>query len=709
MKSLRLFVACGLGLCALPAGAVVTATWSVETYPQWDAGDATSAFITSTGELRPGWELKRTALEGDAVWSSLRLADGSVLLGSDAGGSIFRLSGDAASKLVTLPGAIAVVALTQTSDGTVWAGAMPGNKLWKIDVAAGKAAPSAPLGKDKDVETVWSLAAVGNTVYAGTGPSGKLFAVTNGAAKVVFDTDDKRITALAVTGDGAIWLGTSDRALVFRFDPKLGKARAMADFAGNEVSSLAAYRSGVVAAANDLVEQPPPTAKTPAQVEAAEKPSAAKGQVAKPPEVGSKPGADKDPVPVTDLGRKGAKKGKGALFRIDNDGRLDQLHALTQTYFTSLAVGADGAVYAGAADKGRIYMVDSDESVATAVDVDERSVSQLWLDHGLLSFTTDDAAAAYRATGRASQARYVSDVLDAKAVSRFGKLTWSASGKVKLESRSGNTAKPGVGWSEWQVPAQIGKLGGGSEGGKIASPAGRYLQFRIALEDDAARVRRVTSYYVPQNQPTTVQDVSVEVANKDSLPTLKDSAAKPRSPMLRVKWKIENPDSDDTTYTLEARRDGEANWRPIQTGKAPLTATSWEWNTETYPDGWYRLRVTASDAAANSPDRALSSSQTTTMFAIDNTRPVIDNLTVTYPRAQARAHDALSTIAEMAFSVDDGPWQLGASVDGLFDDLAEDLRLDLPRALARGTHTLAVRVADAAGNIGATSTTFVVK
>lgn len=710
VKALRWsFVLCGLGLLALPAGAVVTATWAVESYSQWDAGDATSAFITSTGELRPGWDTERTALEGDAVWSSLRLADGSVLLGSDAGGAIFRLAGDAAQKLVSLPGAIAVVALAQTTDGTVWAGAMPGNKLWKVDVAARKATPTAQLGKDKEVETVWSLAAAGPIVYAGTGPSGKLFAVTQGAAKEVFKTDDKRITALTVTSDGAIWLGTSDRALVFRFDPKLGKARAMADFAGNEVSSLAAFRDGVVAAANDLAEQPLPTGKTPAQVEAAEKPNAAKGQAAKQPEVGTKPGADKDPVPVIDLGRKGAKKGKGALFRIGKDGRLEQLHALTQTYLTSVAVSPDGAVYAGAADKGRIYLVDTDDSVATAFDVDERSVSQLWFDKDVLAFSTDDAAAAYRSTGRASQARYVSDVLDAKAVARFGKLSWAAAGKVKLETRSGNTAKPGAGWSEWQALIQIGKLGGGNEGGKIASPAGRYLQFRIALQDNAARVRRVTSYYVPQNQPTIVQDVSVETATKESIPTLKDSAAKPRSPILRIKWKVENPDGDDTTYSLEARRDGEANWRPIQTGKAPLTQTSWEWNTETYPDGWYRVRVTSSDAAANSPDRALTASQITTTFAVDNTRPVIDALTVTYPRAQARATDVLSAIGEMAFSVDDGPWQLGASADALFDDLTEDLRIELPAGVLRGTHTLAVRVADAAGNIGSTSTTFVVK
>jgi hypothetical protein len=701
----RLWLGVPLCLLAIRAEAVVTSTWTVETYQQFDAGDATNAFITSSGEVRPGWETKRVKLEGDAVWSALRLPDGAVLLGSDAGGSIYKVTGETSKQHAKIDGAIAVVALAQTTDGAVWAGAMPGAKIWKVD-AQGKATAGPAL---KDVETIWSLAAAGNTVYAGTGPSGKLYAITGGTAKEVFDTEDKRITALAITSDGAVWMGTSERALVFRYDPKDGKTRAMGDFAGNEVTSIAPYRTGVVVAANDLAETPTPTGKTPGQVEAAEKPTAPKGQAAKPPELGSKPGADKDALPITDLGRKGAKKGKGALFRIAGDGRLDQLHALTATYFTSVVVGADGVVYAGAADKGRVYMVDNDDSVATAFDVDERSVSQLWFDKTLLGFATDDAAALYRASARASEAKYMSDVLDAKGVARFGKLTWITQGKVKIETRTGNTAKPGVGWSEFAAPTQTGKLGGGVQGGKIASPPGRYLQFRTALEDDAARVQRVMAYYVPQNSATEIQEVTIEPATKESLPTLKDLAAKPRSPILKLKWKIENPDSDDTVYTLEARRDGEANWRPLATGKTPLTATTWDWNTETYPDGWYKLRVTASDAAANSPDRALTSSKTSTLFALDNTKPAIDSLAINYPKATARASDQLSTIAEMAFSVDDGPWQLGTTGDGLFDDQSEDLRIDIPAGLSRGAHTLAVRVADSAGNVGSTSATFVVK
>ena len=66
----------------------------------------------------------------------------------------------------------------------------------------------------------------------------------------------------------------------------------------------------------------------------------------------------------------------------------------------------------------------------------------------------------------------------------------------------------------------------------------------------------------------------------------------------------------------------------------------------------------------------------------------------------------MSTISEMAFSVDDGPWQVGATVDGLFDSQSELLRIALPKDLKKGVHTLAIRVADEAGNVGSTSVTF---
>jgi len=159
------------------------------------------------------------------------------------------------------------------------------------------------------------------------------------------DVVDRR--AMRFLGEGAAW-------------NHVAMEQAILD-AGLEPSDVSNVRTGIIMGSGG------PSTRT--QVEAADKPTQGKGQVAKPPDVGTKPGADKDPNAVTDLGRKGAKKGKGALFRVASDGRLDQLHALTATYFTSLVVTAEGTVYAGAADKGRVYMVDNDQAVATAFDV----------------------------------------------------------------------------------------------------------------------------------------------------------------------------------------------------------------------------------------------------------------------------------------------------------------------------------------------------
>jgi hypothetical protein len=699
-------------LHAAPARAVGTSTWTVETFANFDAGDATDAILTSLGELRPGWDKQRVAVEGDGVWSSLRLADGTVLIGSDDGATIVSIArgGKEAKKVVSIPDAIAVVALTQTPDGTVWAATLPGDKVYKIDLKAGKATPAVTL---KGAETVWALAAAPDgTVYAGTGPDGKLWAIKGGAAKEVLATDDKRVGALAVGKDGAVWLGTSERALVFRYDPATGKARAMADFAGNEITAIAIVDGGVAVAANEMTEPMPVFSKSGAQVEAAEKPGKPKGTPIKPPDVGTKPGADKDST-LTDMERKGARKGKGAVFRVGDDGRVRQLHALTQTYITSLAAQPDGTIYAGAADKGRVYQVEADGAVATALDVDERAVSQLWLDDGKLGLATDDAAGVYRVTGTSTDASYVSDIFDARGVSQFGRLAWQGSGKVAVETRSGNTAQPGTGWSEWKAPADVGATGGGVTGGKIASPPGRYFQFRVALTGDGARFRRATAYYVPQNQATELKEVTVEASSRDSFPTLKEAASGARSPGMRVRWSTDNPDGDSTTYLVDVRRDGEATFRPLVTAKDRLSSSSWEWNTETFADGWYRVRVTASDAGSNTADRALTSTATSALVLVDNTRPSVDDLKVSYGkgagRATARAADGASSIAEMAFSVDDGPWQLGGTDDGLFDDPREGLTVVLPTGLAAGSHTVAIRVADAAGNVGTATSAFVVQ
>ncbi|WP_428262278.1 hypothetical protein [Haliangium sp.] len=714
-RSAGLALAAPIALCALilsirPAAAVVTAIWSVDAYEQWDEGEAEHALITSLGEVRPGWGTERTELELEGVWAAVRSRDGSVVLGTDDDASVYRVQGGKTRKLATIPDVVAVVSLAESRDGTLYAGTMPGGQVWRIPAKGGEAKALVSLDQ---AETVWALAfdKSEKTLYAGTGPEGGLFAidVATGKAKLAFDSEDKRILSVVRGSDGAIWLGTSEQALVFRHDPERGVTRAMADFSGNEITTMAAWAGGVIVAANDFDEPSTSGAKTKAAIEKAKKLKDA-GEKPEMPKAGTQPGADKPAPAGAEPARKGARKGKGALYRVYGDGSLEQLHALTATYFSSVVVTESGRIFAGAGDKGRIYLVDVDDSVSTAFDVEERIVAALLYEPGAgvergLWFATSDAAALYRTNGRPKTASYTTKVFDTDAPSRFGKLVWHGVGDIKIETRTGNTAEPGKGWSQFQAPAKIGPAGGGARSGRIASPVGRYLQVRVTFtgKDDEV-LRKLRAYYLPQNRPTKLTEVQVKGGRVNPGATLASGAADPRSPMLDLSWETDNPDDDKTEYRLEVRREGEARWRPLR--REPVTGTSLRWNTETFPDGYYRLRVIASDKRSNSPDRAREHIRASALFLVDNDKPEVSGVKVSYPRASARASDAMSAIAEMAFSVDDGPWQIGATADGLFDDTAEFLRIDLPEDLDKGTHTLAIRVADEAGNVGSTSVSF---
>jgi len=459
-----------------------------------------------------------------------------------------------------------------------------------------------------------------------------------------------------------------------------------------------------VAAANELKEPTTSGIKTTAAVKEAEG-KTAKGQKSKTPE--KKPGADKATPSGAEPERKGERKGKGSLFRVRGDGQTDELHALTQTYFTSVTVNPQGQIFAGAGDKGRVYLVDTDDSVSTAFDVTQRLVTQVLAEpNGGLTFVTGDSTSIYRTAGRASKGTYMSKVFDAQAPAKFGTLGWRAQGNVTIETRSGNTEEPGPGWSEWQKPRESHAAGGGGQRAKVTSPNGRYMQFRARLGGDDALLRAASVYYLPQNRPTRLEEVTVTEASASKLSTLEQSPSSSRSPVVKLKWKVENDDGDETVYKLAVRREGDVRWRPIHTGPKPLTATNYDWNTETYPDGYYRLRVTASDRRANSEAATLETSRISAVFAVDNQKPQVANVAIKYPAASVRATDAISPIGEVSWSVDDGPWQLASPQDGLYDDTTELCSIQLPDDLEPGVHTLAIRAADEAGNVGSTAVTF---
>src|SRR5262249_55419695 len=123
------------------------------------------------------------------------------------------------------------------------------------------------------------------------------------------------------------------------------------------------------------------------------------------------------------------------------------------------------------------------------------------------------------------------------------------------------------------------------------------------------------------------------------------------------------------------------------------------------PDGYYRLRVTASDRRTNPRDLALDDSRVSPPFLVDNLKPQIQALEVKYPMVTGRAVDSFSRIDEIGYQIDSGEGVAAFPTDGIFDSPTETFTIKLPD-LKPGPHTLAVRVADEADNIGAAAVTF---
>jgi hypothetical protein len=134
----------------------------------------------------------------------------------------------------------------------------------------------------------------------------------------------------------------------------------------------------------------------------------------------------------------------------------------------------------------------------------------------------------------------------------------------------------------------------------------------------------------------------------------------------------------------------------VEAAQREVNEKYFSWDSTAFPDGDYRLRVTASDAPGNPPAEALSAQLVSAPYTIDNTPPRITNLAATRSggKLQVRWHaaDALRNLGKAEYSLDGGDWTVAAPVTKLSDSLALDyeLMLDAPA----GEHTIAVRVVD---------------
>jgi sugar lactone lactonase YvrE len=689
-----------LTLSAATAHASATRTFHQASAKDFEEGEATGSMIQPTGEVVPG--MKATAVEAPEAftWCSALSRDGSVAyFGGGDDGKIYavdtRASGKTSEKarLVATLDAPWITALAVRADGSLLAGTTPGGRLFTVDPRSGAAKEFAKL----PAEHVWAIVYDDKsaTAYVGTGAPGKVFTVDRtGKARALWDSRDKHVVSLTRDDASHLLAGTSEEAILYRVSLD-GRGEAVQDFEAEEVRAVARAGDAVTIAVNDFDKTSAPLGFGP---------PAAKGTKV----VISAGGT---PSSAGALPRPGARKSKAALYRLERDGRLEQIFAIPDGYFTSLAVDEKtGDVYAATGTQGRVYRVRPDRTAGLAIDLPERQALTLvptraGAEVGFL-VGTGDMGGVYRARPAAGggDSIYLSKVFDAETRSRWGLLRWRGTKGLSIETRSGVTSKPDEGWSSFQKLQETrGSFDGGA--GQIASPAARYVQYRVTLAGADARLGELSLAYLPMNQRARVTEFTTTdgSAAGGAPPAPGSAVTRAHSNVLKLRWKVENLDGDELDYRLSFREQNEAVWRPLG-GPDALLKPELDWNTEGVPDGTYVIRIVTSDERAQPRERVLDSTYLSPPVLVDNRKPEVAGLAAKYPFVSGRARDAASPITQIEMAVDGAEWHEVAPADGICDDLVEGFTVKLP-SLTPGPHDVTVRAWDSADNVGAASIT----
>jgi hypothetical protein len=678
---LSLPLALGVGVAA--AGG--TQTHSLDGFSDFEDGEVDGAAIESSGRVTRGYASARAELEASSVFTCL--VDGKqAWIGTADKASIQRVDLRAATPttetLVELEGVV-VSAMARLPSGDLIAAVLPGGKLIRVD-KNGKHSDFAEL---QDVTQIWAIVPHKSRLLVATGPNGQLWSVASDGKdpKVVLDVPDKDILSVLPIGDEVL-VGTSPKSRLYQLSAEQGGV-LLHEFKGDEIRSLALSGSWLVAAVNEFEDR------------SISSRAALTKQLNRASLTGEQPTG-------TNTSRSRASA-DAALWAVDLGPKRDILRAQDaawETWFKKkgqyfidlLAVDDRGTVLAASSEGGKIYRARGRRDIAVIADLDERQATSLCLlDSGDVLATASDGAAVYTLQQKpAKQARWVSEVLDAKHVARYGSFALRGEGKLELRVRTGPSREVDDRWTPWKpvkLAAENAELRGSAD-----VPRRRYLQLEVVLADEAATLRGITAFYAPENLAPLLEQIEIK---QPSFSFSDDTESKPN---VDIEWSVEARDGDDLLYDLRIRSAasaaGDGAWIKLN-HDGPLTAKKFKLDLDTLPDGIYEFEVRASDEPSNGAGAAATDLLISEPFVIDRTRPSIEAVQLSGARVSGVAKDRGSYINDVAFSIDGGSFRAASPSDGLFDSGTETFELVLPAELGPGAHRVIIRARDARGNI----------
>jgi sugar lactone lactonase YvrE len=720
-----------------------TSYWEMNSYQEFLKGRLENLSLSRQGRLTlaPRSETLFTS-EQPVIWSVAR-GQSAVYVATGHQGQIHKVDAAGKNELVWTSPEPEVFAIALDSNGVLYAGTSPDGKIYRIE--GGKAVEYFhPKSK-----YIWSLAfAPDGSLYAGTGDEGKIFRIAGaGRGEVWYETGQTHVTSLALDREQRLLAGTEPNGILYRvtakdkafvlYDANLPEIRAIVPAPDGSIyvaalgGSYGKKQAGAAGAVSQIgtgtvVTAPPTTitieANTQSGIEIKPKPEAPKPQTPATAQASA-------PAPLlTEV----TGVDKATLYRIDMDNLVEPLWTSKEENIYDVALAGSQILFS-TDGQGRVYRLESDRRATLLVETREGEATRLiTAPDGILAATSHAGKLVRIGSAPAESGSFESPVHDASNTARWGRINWTAEAPagtgIALRTRSGNSARPDKTWSEWSEPIA-------TSGTQVASPNARYIQWKAELKGTGGRspeLDSVTIAYLGQNTMPVVKSIQVSaqatpasaakpaaaantspnvvysITVTDGAETQATSAGTPTQTVTRasngqlvITWQAEDADGDKLSYSIYFRGEEEREWKLLKNHVTDLALTL---DGDSFADGKYRFRVTASDALSNAPAALREGELVSAPVLIDNTPPIV--------KAEARreggdvvvileAQDIASAIRRAEVSLNAGPWMPLASLDGVADSPSERFQGRLAN-VGPGEHLLVVRAIDSAGNAGLT-------
>jgi hypothetical protein len=713
-KCLNLILFIGILGLSSSLEAVVPRKWELRTKDDFLKGKLDGVSVSYEGVL--SLAPIEDKLEGPAeefYLSFLLGPDGTSYLGTGHGGKIYRVGKDGKPELYYQAQEMDVTCLAVDGKGVLFAGTAPNGKVYKI---TGKDQGEAFF--DPEEKYIWDLAfSESGFLMAAVGEAGGIYKINpQGEGQRVLKAEENHILCLQKSGGGEFLAGTGGVGVVYRLSAE-GRATVLFESPYEEIKSLALDGSGNIYAA---------CGGTPSRTRKEEAPEA---PVRLSTEVTVTAGGSAASGAPSSASLTSSGKEPGALFRVRPDGISRKLwESEDELIYSLLWQEGEKRLLFGTGNRGRLYAIDSDEKVSLLIQGSSEQVYALEPagTKVYVLFDNPSRLAVFSSEQRFS-GEYTSDVLDARTISSWGRTEFDgqlpAGATIQIQTRSGNSFEPNSMWSDWSPPIQ-------KNDEQILSPKARYLQLKVLLKTQSGnvspKIQRITLFFLQANIVPVIQKLELLPSNEvylkppdqdeviwgmEESPPARDQSQKDDRPLYAAKkverkglqtvtWEATDENEDRLLYTISIRREGENVWRVVKDG---WKDSLFVFDTLSYPDGVYFVKLGASDLSSNPPGSELKSEKISSALVIDNSLPVVTGFTATREGNSLdvafQVEDSFSSIQEVEYLIRPGEWRVIFPADGVCDSRLESFKSRVPLP-ANAESLVTVRVTDRRHNIG---------